>query len=123
MSDSSTPVAGLSGNSIHCKERRASVRTASMMEASYHPITVSAVGPSCPAIIWYISLGGVALIVPHPYESGSMLAVVPEVLPQSLSPALEARVLRVAPHGDGLWMASCEFVTPMTEDELRALLY
>jgi hypothetical protein len=93
------------------------------MEASYHPIAVPAVGPSCPAVIWDISLGGMALIVPHSYESGAILAVVPEVLPQSLSPALEARVLRVTPHDEGQWMACCEFVAPLTEDELRALLF
>jgi hypothetical protein len=93
------------------------------MEAAYHPIAVPAVGPSCPARIWDISLGGIALIVPHPYEAGSVLSVVPEMLPQSLYPALEARVLRVASHGDGLWMAGCEFLTPLGEDELHALLF
>ena len=61
------------------------------MEASYHPIAVPAFGPSCPARIWDVSLGGMALIVPHSYEAGAVLSVVPEVLPESLSPALEAR--------------------------------
>jgi len=93
------------------------------MEASYHPIAVPAVGPSCPARIWDLSLGGIALIVPHPYEVGALLAVVPEVLPQSLAPALEARVLYVTPHADGLWLAGCELVIPLSEDELRVLLY
>jgi hypothetical protein len=94
-----------------------------MMEASYHPIAVAAFGPSCPARIWDISTGGMALVVPHSYEPGALLSVVPEVLPESLSPALEARVLAVTPHGDGLWMARCEFLTPLGEDELEALLY
>jgi hypothetical protein len=93
------------------------------MEASYHPIAVPAIGPSCPARIWDISLEGIALVVPHPYEEGALLSVVPEVLPQSLSPGLEARVRHVTPHGDGLWMAGCEFLTPLGEDELHALLY
>ncbi len=82
-----------------------------------------AFGPSCPARIWDLSLGGVALIVPHCYESGSLLSLVPEVLPESLSPALEARVLHVTPHGEGPWMAGCEFLTPLTEDELNVLLH
>ena len=123
MSDTSMPVAEPSGCRIQCRERRASVRHASTMEASYHPIAVPAIGPSCPARIWDVSQSGIALIVPHPYDSGSVLAIVPEVLPRSLSPALEARVLHVTPHGDGLWMAGCEFLAPLTEDELHALLY
>ncbi len=94
-----------------------------MMEAAYHPIAVPAFGPSCPARIWDVSLGGMALVVPHYYEPGELLSVVPEVLPESLSPALEARVLEVVPHGEGLWMARCEFLTPLGEDELDALLY
>jgi hypothetical protein len=122
MSGTSTQTAGPSGG-INCLERRAKVRHASTMEASYHPIAVPAVGPCCPARIWDISLDGIALVVPHPYEPGSVLAVVPEVLPQSLAPALEARVLYVKEHGDGLWMAGCEFLTPLGEDELHALLY
>ena len=122
MSDASTYPARSAGG-IRCCDRRAAVRHASVMEASYHPIAVPAVGPSCPARIRDISLGGIALVVPHPYEAGSVLSVVPEVLPLSLSPALEVRVLHVTPHGDRLWMAGCEFLTPLTEDELHALLY
>jgi hypothetical protein len=92
------------------------------MEASYHPIAAPAVGPSCPARIWDVSLGGIALIVPRRYDPGAVLAVVPEVLPQSLAPALEARALRVTPHGDGQWLAGCEFLIPLGEDELQVLL-
>ena len=29
---------------------------------------------------------------------------------------------RVTPHGDGLWLAGCEFLTPLGEDLLLALL-
>ncbi len=123
MSDASTMPAAAPGCRIQCRERRAAVRHATTMAASYHPIPVPAFGPSCPARIWDVSLDGVALIVPHSYEPGSLLSVVPEVLPESLSPALEARVLRVTPHGDGLWMAGCEFLTPLTPEELHALLY
>ena len=123
MSDASTRPAQALGRRIQCRERRASVRHASTMEASYHPIAVPAFGPSCPARIWDVSLGGMALIVPHSYEAGAVLSVVPEVLPESLSPALEARVLHVTPHADGLWMAGCEFLNPLSEEELDALLY
>ena len=111
------------GSRVQCRERRASVRHASTMEASHHPIAVPAVGPSCPARIGDVSLGGLALVVGHPSEPGVRLSVVPEVLPQSLAPALEVRVLRAEPHGDGLWLAGCEFLTPLTEDELNVLLY
>jgi hypothetical protein len=123
MSDTSTRLGGAPGCRIECRNRRAAVRHASTMEASYHPIAVPAFGPSCPARIWDLSLNGIALIVPHCYEAGAVLSVVPEVLPMGLSPALEARVLRVTPHGDGLWMAGCELLNPLTEDELHALLY
>jgi len=107
---------------IQCRERRAAVRHASTMEAAYHPTPVTTVGPSCPARIWDVSLGGMALVVPHPYESGSLLSVVPEVLPQSLALGLQVRVRHVTPHADGLWMAGCEFLIPLSEDELSVLL-
>jgi hypothetical protein len=123
MSETRPQQADSSGPGIRCRQRRAAVRHASIMEASYHPIAVPAVGPSCPARIWDVSLGGLALVVGHPYEPGVRLSVVPEVLPQSLAPALEVRVLRAEPHGDGLWLAGCEFLTPLTEDELNDLLY
>ena len=123
MSNTSTSSAGAPGCRIECRNRRAAVRHASTMEASYHPIAVPAFGPSCPARIWDLSQSGIAVIVPHRYEAGAVLSVVPEVLPQHLSPALEARVLRVTPHGDGLWMAGCELLTPLSEHDLHALLY
>src|SRR5215831_12316876 len=120
MNDTRTSPGGAPGCRIECRNRRAAVRHASTMEASYHPIAVPAFGPSCPARIWDLSLRGIAVIVPHRYEAGAMLSVVPEVLPQHLAPALEARVLRVTPHGDGLWMVGCELLTPLSEDDLHA---
>jgi hypothetical protein len=92
------------------------------MEASYHPVPVRALGPCAPARIWDLSQGGVSLIVRRPFEPGTTLAVVPETLPLSLAPGLEARVVHVAPHGDGLWQVGCEFPVPLTEEELRLLL-
>jgi hypothetical protein len=116
------PAPGRPGAGIHCKERRAAVRHASTMEASCHPLAVPALGPTCPARIRDISLDGLGLVVAHRYEPGSTLSVVPEVLPRSLAPALAVRVRHVEPHGDGLWLIGCEFVTPLTEDELRVML-
>ncbi len=107
---------------VQCRERRAAVRYLSTMEASYHPVAVPTVGPSCPARIWDISLCGVGLIVGRRYEPGTLLAVVPEYLPQSLYPCLEAKVLHLSPHADGLWLAGCEFPTPLTEEQLAVLI-
>ena len=122
MNDASTAAPEPSRCRIQCRERRASVRHASTMEAACHPIAVPAVGPSCPARIGDISRDGLSLIVPHPYEPGALLSVVPEVLPQSLAPALEVRVLHVEPHGEGLWRAGCALLTPLSEEELQTLL-
>jgi hypothetical protein len=92
------------------------------MEASCHPITVPAVGPACPARIWDISREGISLIVPHAYEPGVLLSVVPEVQPRSLAPALVVRVVHVAPQDDGQWRAGCAFLAPLGEDQLQTLL-
>src|SRR5262245_24076297 len=122
MSDMIVPHEGSSASRMQLRERRAGVRHASTMEASYHACAVEAVGPSSPARIWDVSLGGLALVVGHPYDAGVRLSVVPEVLPQSLSPGLEVEVLHVTPHGEGLWLAGCRFLNPLTEEELMILL-
>ena len=122
MSDEGPRATKSPGSRIQCRERRASVRHASTMEASHYPIAVPAIGPSCPARVWDLSLGGIALVVPHRYEVGAVLLVVPETMPLSLAPGLEARVLHLVPHGSGLWRANCEFLSPLGEDELYALL-
>ncbi len=122
MSNASTYAADPPSCRIRCLERRAAVRHTATMVASYHPIAVPAFGPSCPARIRDVSRGGIALLVPHRYAAGSLLSIVPEVLPSSLAPALEARVLRVAAHGDGQWLAGCELLTPLSEEDLHALL-
>jgi hypothetical protein len=92
------------------------------MEASCHPIAVPAVGPACPARIWDISTQGISLIVPHAYEPGALLSVVPEVLPQSLAPGLAVRVIHGEPQDDGQWRVGCAFIAPLGEDELQTLL-
>jgi hypothetical protein len=104
-------------------ERRAAVRYVTTMEASYHPVAMHTVGPSSPARIWDLSLGGVALIVNRPLEVGATVAVVPESLPASLYPGLDARVVHARPHdAAGLWLVGCAFLTPLTEEQLAALL-
>lgn len=107
---------------IQGRERRASVRYVTTMEASYHPIEVQTLGPCAPARICDVSLGGLALLVQIPFEVGTELGIVPETLPPHLYPALLARVVHVAPHGAGLWLAGCAFLTPLREEDLQQLI-
>ena len=122
MSEGVREVPGAAKPRIQCTERRASVRYVTTMTASYHPIDVHTLGPSSPARIWDLSLGGLSLVVNHAFEPGTVVGVVPECLPLSLFPCLAARVQHLRPHGDGLWLAGCEFLTPLTEEQLAALM-
>lgn len=107
---------------LQFRERRASVRYLSTMDASCHPLAVQTVGPCSPVRIWDISLGGLSLVARKPFELNTTLTVVPESMPMSLFPGLDVSVAHVGPHGEGMWLIGCEFLKPITEEELESLL-
>ena len=116
------PTHSLPTNRIQGRERRASVRYLTTMEASYHPLEVETLGPCAPARIWDISLGGLSLLVDKPFEPGTDLAIVPEILPQHLYPALRGRVVHTTPHGENQWLLGYALFTPLSEEDLQRLL-
>lgn len=107
---------------VQGRERRASVRYLTTMEAACHPVLVQTLGPCCPTRIWDISLNGLGLIVKIPFAVGTNLSVVPEVLPANLYPGLQVRVVHVTPHDEGFWLVGCQFLEPLSEEELQLLL-
>jgi hypothetical protein len=83
---------------------------------------VETLGPCAPARIWDISLGGLSLLVDKPFEPGTDLAIVPEILPQHLYPALRGRVVHTTPHGENQWLLGYALFTPLSEEDLQRLL-
>jgi hypothetical protein len=78
--------------------------------------------PRCWAQIKEVSRGGVALWLRAPVTVGTRLLMeVPETPGRPALPAL-MRVIHTTPANTGRWLVGCEFVQPLSEDELQALL-
>jgi serine/threonine protein kinase len=76
-----------------------------------------------PLVVRDVSLGGVGVLLARRFEPGTELVIElgggqPDVPPRKL----QTRVVRVEPEVAGHWLHGCVFVTPLTEDELPALL-
>jgi hypothetical protein len=69
-----------------------------------------------------ISQGGVLLQIRRRYEKGTGLAIVLPVRGGQDVATFFARVVRVTTVGVGLWSLGCQFVSPMSEDELKQVL-
>ena len=66
-----------------------------------------------------VSAGGVGLLLPRRFEPGALLAV---ELPEGGSArSVLAQVAHATAHGGGQWLVGCRFLSPLDEDELRAL--
>jgi hypothetical protein len=99
-------------------DRRARARYSLSPKTVCHPIAIQLNDKWWPATVRNISGSGMALLLPHQLKLGAPLAVdlwgVYRLLP--------ARVIHVEPCGEGVWDVGCEFLHPLTEQELQALL-
>ena len=69
-----------------------------------------------------ISSKGIGFLVSHPFESDAILLIEPTETAGKIVESLQARVVhKEARPGEG-WCIGCEFCTPLTEDQLRALV-
>jgi hypothetical protein len=105
---------------IPTKERRASVR---------HPVQMSVAWkfpPACrhlsclQATTQDLSSGGVSLVVPQWFGTGTMIRV--ELQGASAVRTLDACVMHATLQKDGTWFLGCAWVTPLSPDELKELL-
>lgn len=67
-----------------------------------------------------ISTGGISLVLSRRFERGAGLAI--ELPGPAQSATVLARVIHVKPQPDGGWMLGCAFVSPLSDEELRSLL-
>ena len=78
--------------------------------------------PRCWAQIKEVSRGGVALWLRAPVTVGTRLLIeVPETPGRPALPAL-MRVIHATRAKRGQWLVGCEFIQPLSNDELQALL-
>ncbi len=74
------------------------------------------------ATVRNISQGGVRLQLPRRYEPGTGLAIELPVQGGRESSTFFAKVLQVATVSPGLWSLRCQFISPLSEDELQQVL-
>ncbi|HKI37962.1 MAG TPA: PilZ domain-containing protein [Gemmataceae bacterium] len=101
-------------------ERRAHVRYSHTLRTSCRPLGKGAA--TWPATIQDLSRAGVALAMGREVRPGAVLVVALEGLGGRFSRPLLLRVLNVRPAERGGWHVGCAFVTPLTDNDVQALL-
>src|ERR1019366_2414970 len=97
-------------------ERRDDERQACSLEATSHPLEVGET-LSWGAVVNDISAGGVGITLCYPFRPGTYLAVDLQS-PGGMVRTLMVRVLHVHDQTDGMWRLGCEFVKPLTQDDM-----
>lgn len=103
------------------RERRASVRFQSNAKGSCQTLSVQR-ETAWEATVRDISGQGVGLLLNRRFETGVLLAVELTEPVEGRQRLLLARVVRAVPQPEGNWLIGCTLITPLGEDEVRALL-
>jgi PilZ domain len=69
-----------------------------------------------------LSQQGVGLVVNCPFDPGLFLAVEPLGLKEEFSRGFQCRVVYAREEHPGRWFLGCEFVHPLSDQELQAFL-
>jgi hypothetical protein len=69
-----------------------------------------------------ISVTGLGLLLGRPLDAGTLLFVDLESAPGAAPVELLARVVRATATPENEWILGCEFVNPLQEEELQAIL-
>ena len=99
-------------------ERRAQVRHVRNLAAFCQLLTAESNAIWWQGVTRDISTGGLGLVVNYRLLPGKLLAIQLEGVPRRLL----ARVLHATRQADGGWIAGCELISQLTEEELCALL-
>jgi hypothetical protein len=100
-------------------ERRACVRYHSEQDAISRPLN-EPWGISWGAIVQTISATGIGLHLCYPFKPEALVAI--ELQGKSRPCILHARVVHASDQRFGGWVVGCEFLEPLSEDELDDLL-
>ena len=77
---------------------------------------------SWPAVVADISRGGMALVLARRLEKGTLVVMDLLTADPRSARSLPVRVLHVKHHGPGHWRVGCEFLAPLSDEEVQALL-
>ncbi len=101
-------------------ERRAHVRYSHALRTTCRPLGREA--GTWSARVRDVSRSGVALLMDREVRLGAVLVVALDGLGGRFARPQLMRAIRVRPEGAGAWNVGCTFVTPLSEDDLQALL-
>jgi hypothetical protein len=124
MSKQTIPVP--SGQSKHIPEtgRRAWVRFATNHEVCCQPMPASTV---CETETGWLGRlrdicpGGLALLMRRRFEPGTLLIIELSYQAEKRACSFRVKVLRATPEGKRRWIIGCEFLSPLSQQELRTL--
>ena len=102
-------------------ERRASTRYPCNLATSCRLIA-SVEGDTWPGRVRNISVGGISLVLSHPVDAGTLLAVELRRTTHNFSRAVQVRVIYCIEHPSGDFILGGYFTNPLDDDELKAFL-
>lgn len=102
-------------------DRRAWVRYECDWDSACQPLAGGR-GTQWQGKIRNLSRGGLAIALRRRFEIGTILAIGMQGPADGARNTFLARVAHVATQTDGSWLLGCSFKTPLTEEELQALL-
>jgi PilZ domain len=103
-------------------DQRRSIRYSCILDASCRPSDAIEFVSSEPAIVLNISRGGVGLLLGRRFPPDTILTLGLEATTQEFLPPVSVRVVRAQQRDNGDWVLGCEFLRPLGDDELQALL-
>jgi hypothetical protein len=104
------------------RERRAAVRYPCDQDTFCQPIAARKGDDwRWPARIRDISLHGVGLLLSRRFEVGTILVIELQGTAKVCERMMIARVAHATPH-EGEWVMGCQFINPLSEDELKELV-
>ncbi|HTK73907.1 MAG TPA: PilZ domain-containing protein [Gemmataceae bacterium] len=99
-------------------ERRSAPRH-SLIQRCFAKPASSAEAEGWRCIVYNISAAGVGITLPLPLKNGAVIYIEPWNLPGAKP--VHARIVRSSPL-EYVWLCGCEFLSRLTDDELRAWL-
>jgi hypothetical protein len=125
MAEQIIPVTSEHGPLWPKTERRTSLRFVVTPENGCQP--VAAFLPEHPEVGWFgqlrnISLGGAGLLLTRAFGAGTLLMLQLSDPVQGTPHTFPVRVIHARRDGTRGWLVGCEFISPLREEELRALV-
>jgi hypothetical protein len=74
------------------------------------------------AVVRDLSVSGMGLLLDHPFEIGTVLAIQLRQARHGLSCILSGKVIHATAQPDGRWLVGCELSRSLTDDEIWSLL-